>query len=89
MAVTVKSTTFWDVTPCNRIEVHRRFGVSCCELVADYTALHLRRYSSPFLVVIADYRTDPAVRFDCHIFSFPENWDLLVNMPKLVLHSSQ
>jgi hypothetical protein len=24
--LTVKSTVFWDVTPCNPVEVHRRFG---------------------------------------------------------------
>jgi hypothetical protein len=28
--VTIGTTILWDLTPCSLIELHRRFGGSCC-----------------------------------------------------------
>jgi hypothetical protein len=38
MAVNMKSATFWDVTPCHLVEVHTRFGGTCCLHLQGKTA---------------------------------------------------
>lgn len=43
-------TTFWDVTPCRLVEVHRSFAVICCLSLHDRTVTQTLLSSRCFLV---------------------------------------
>jgi hypothetical protein len=45
-ALTVKSTSFWDVTPCGLVEVYRRFGEPYCLHILEGLRLNQFYYNS-------------------------------------------
>jgi hypothetical protein len=60
-ALTVKSTSFWDVTPCSLVEVYRRFREPYCLHILEGLRLN-QLYCSSFCLLPTRYR--PGLHFD-------------------------